>query len=86
MKRVVALAAVCGVLVAAATPAQAEDLVAKGKSLTMRHRCQLCHIVDGKGGKITKIGIDAMAPYQSGFPFQRVRFKDVDLARYEILG
>lgn len=40
---------------------------------------------DGKGGTITKIGIDEMAPYQGGFPFQRVRFKDLDLSRYEIV-
>lgn len=39
---------------------------------------------DGKGGTITKIGFDAMAPFQAGFPFQRVRFQDVDLARYDI--
>lgn len=55
MKRLVAIAAACAVLiVAAAAAARAEDLVAKGKSLTLRHRCQLCHIVDGKGGKIGK--------------------------------
>ncbi|MFO1220388.1 MAG: UbiD family decarboxylase [Burkholderiaceae bacterium] len=40
---------------------------------------------DGKGGRITKIGIDALAPYQGGFPFQRVQFQDVDLAKYEIV-
>jgi 2,5-furandicarboxylate decarboxylase 1 len=40
---------------------------------------------DGKGGTITKIGIDEMAPHQGGFPFQRVRFKDLDLSRYEIV-
>jgi 2,5-furandicarboxylate decarboxylase 1 len=39
---------------------------------------------DGKGGTITKIGIDAMAPFQAGFPFQRVRFQEVDLGRYDI--
>lgn len=41
---------------------------------------------DGKGGTITKLGIDAMAPYQGGFPFQRVRFQDVDLRRFDIAG
>lgn len=39
---------------------------------------------DGKGGRITKIGIDAMAPFKGGFPFQRVQFQPVDLAKYEI--
>ncbi len=41
---------------------------------------------DGKSGTITKIGIDAMAPFGAGFPFQRVRFKDVDPRGYEIAG
>lgn len=41
---------------------------------------------DGKGGTITKIGIDAMAPFGGGFAFQRVRFQDVDLTRHDITG
>ncbi len=41
---------------------------------------------DGSGGTITKIGIDAMAPFEGGFVFQRVRFQDVDLGRYDIVG
>jgi 2,5-furandicarboxylate decarboxylase 1 len=41
---------------------------------------------DGNGGTITKIGIDAMAPFKGGFAFERVRFKDVDPGRYEIVG
>jgi len=41
---------------------------------------------DGKGGTITKIGIDAMAPHDGGFPFQRVRFQDVNPAQYDIRG
>jgi len=40
---------------------------------------------DGKGGTVTKIGIDAMAPFQGGIKFERVRFQDVDLARYDIV-
>jgi len=39
---------------------------------------------DGKGGTITKVGIDAMAPFEGGFAFQRVRFQEVDLSRYDI--
>ena len=40
---------------------------------------------DGKGGKITKIGIDAMVPYhRRGETFERVRFKQVDLKDYDI--
>jgi len=39
---------------------------------------------DGKGGTVTKIGIDAMAPYQGGEKFERVRFQEVDLAKYDI--
>lgn len=39
---------------------------------------------DGKGGTITKIGIDATAPPDGGFPFQRVRFQNVDLRSFDI--
>lgn len=39
---------------------------------------------DGKGGTVTKIGIDAMAPFQGGEKFERVRFQEVDLADYDI--
>lgn len=41
---------------------------------------------DGKGGTITKIGIDALVPF--GAPrrrFERVTFKPVDLSKYEIV-
>ncbi|MBS0447608.1 MAG: UbiD family decarboxylase [Proteobacteria bacterium] len=41
---------------------------------------------DGKGGTITKIGIDAMAPHGGGYAFQRVRFADVDVTRHDIRG
>ena len=40
---------------------------------------------DGKSGTVTKVGIDAMAPFQGGFKFERVRFQDVDLARHDII-
>ena len=40
---------------------------------------------DGKGGKVTKVGMDAMVPYdQKGEKFERVRFLEVDLERYDI--
>ena len=40
---------------------------------------------DGKGGKVTKVGMDAMVPYdQKGETFERVRFREVDLKRYDI--
>ena len=41
---------------------------------------------DGKGGTITKIGFDALRPQGAGFTFERVRFREVDLARYDISG
>lgn len=41
---------------------------------------------DGKGGTVTKIGMDAMAPFQGGQKFERVRFMEVDLANYDIRG
>jgi 2,5-furandicarboxylate decarboxylase 1 len=41
---------------------------------------------DGKGGTVTKLGMDALVPF--GAPrerFERVKFRDVDLSRYEIV-
>ena len=38
---------------------------------------------DGKGGTVTKIGMDAMAPFQGGQKFERVRVQNVDLANYD---
>jgi 2,5-furandicarboxylate decarboxylase 1 len=40
---------------------------------------------DGKGGTVTKIGIDATVPHDGDkAKFERVEFKRVDLARYDI--
>ena len=39
---------------------------------------------DGQGGTVTKVGMDAMAPFQGGENFERVWFQQVDLADYEI--
>ena len=40
---------------------------------------------DGKGGTITKVGMDAMVPFdQKGGKFERVQFQKVDLKRYDI--
>jgi len=39
---------------------------------------------DGKGGMVTKMGIDATAPYPRTEKFERVKFIDVDLGKYEI--
>lgn len=39
---------------------------------------------DGKGGTVTKLGIDATAPYPRTKRFERVKFKDVDLTAYQI--
>jgi len=40
---------------------------------------------DGKGGRVTKVGMDAMVPHdQRGEKFERVRFKEVDLRKYDI--
>lgn len=41
---------------------------------------------DGKGGTVTKMGMDAMVPF--GAPrarFERVKFREIDLSRYEIV-
>jgi 2,5-furandicarboxylate decarboxylase 1 len=39
---------------------------------------------DGKGGTVTKIGMDAMAPFQGGEKFERVQFQQVEVANYDI--
>ena len=39
---------------------------------------------DGKGGTVTKVGIDATAPYPRTSKFERVGFKEVDLQKYDI--
>jgi len=40
---------------------------------------------DGKGGRVTKLGMDAMVPHdQKGEKFERVQFKEVDLGKYDI--
>ncbi len=39
---------------------------------------------DGKGGTVSKMGIDATAPYPRTARFDRVSFKDVDLSNYDI--
>ncbi len=38
----------------------------------------------GKGGTVTKTGIDATTPYPRTSQFKRVKFKEVDLGRYKI--
>ena len=39
---------------------------------------------DGKGGTVTKVGIDATVPFGAGEKFERVKFRPVDLAKYDI--
>jgi 2,5-furandicarboxylate decarboxylase 1 len=40
---------------------------------------------DGKGGTVTKVGMDAMVPYhEQNQKFERVRFREVDLTDYDI--
>ena len=42
---------------------------------------------DGKGGRVTKVGIDALVPFhEDRAKFERVEFKRVDLERYDIRG
>ena len=40
---------------------------------------------DGKGGTVTKMGLDATAPYPKTRNFERVKFRDVNLEDYEIV-
>jgi hypothetical protein len=38
----------------------------------------------GRGGTVTKVGLDATAPFPKTSTFERVRFKEVDLKNYKI--
>lgn len=40
---------------------------------------------DGKGGTVTKFGMDATAPFPRTKNFERVQFKDVDLKKFQIV-
>jgi len=39
---------------------------------------------DGRGGRVTKMGLDATAPFPRTSRFERVSFKEVDLKKYKI--
>lgn len=39
---------------------------------------------DGRGGRVTKMGLDATAPVPRTNRFERVSFKQVDLKKYKI--
>ena len=40
---------------------------------------------DGKGGTVSKMGIDALIPFdRDRASFTRVKFKEVDLSKYDI--
>ncbi len=42
-------------------------------------------IVNGKGGTVSKMGIDALIPFdRDRASFTRVKFKEVDLSKYDI--
>lgn len=41
---------------------------------------------DGKGGTVTKMGMDATAPFPRTEEFRRVSFMDLDLEKYDIVG
>ncbi len=47
-------------LASALATAQDQKLVAKGQSLTVEHKCSMCHAIGGKGGKIGK-ALDGVA-------------------------
>ena len=50
------IAVVAGILAVAVIARADDDLVAKGKKLVedSKPKCQMCHQVDGKGGKLSK--------------------------------
>lgn len=42
-----------GLVAAAAFVADAQTPSAKGKALTVEHKCAMCHVLEGKGGKLS---------------------------------
>jgi cytochrome c2 len=54
MRMYVAIAIACAVVVVGAAAAQDQKLVSKGQRLTVDHKCSMCHVLAGKGGKIGK--------------------------------
>ena len=48
------VALVGGLLAGSMLSAQDTTLVAKGKVLTADYKCAMCHVVGGKGGKLSK--------------------------------
>lgn len=54
MRTFIAIAIACAGLVAGAAAAQDQKLVSKGQSLSVQHKCPMCHVLAGKGGKIGK--------------------------------
>ena len=64
---VVALLAVASALASAQGP----KLVAKGQSLTVQHKCSMCHAAGGKGGKIGK-ALDGVADRYDAAALKRI--------------
>ncbi len=52
MKRLLAATTILGALACAPLAAQDQALVAKGKALTVKNHCAMCHVLEGQGGKI----------------------------------
>jgi cytochrome c2 len=47
------MALAAGVLSSSLLSAQETALVAKGQALTTEHKCAMCHVIGGKGGKLS---------------------------------
>ena len=54
MRMYVAVVFACAAVVAGTAAAQDQKLVSKGQRLSVEHKCSMCHVLAGKGGKIGK--------------------------------
>lgn len=71
MQTSILVAAALLMLTPARSNAQDPTLVAKGQKLAVQHKCSLCHVVEGKGGKIGK-PLDGVAERHDAAALKRI--------------
>ncbi len=60
-----------GLLAAAAAPVHGQSPAAKGKALTVDHKCAMCHVLEGKGGKLST-SLDGIAARRDDAALRRI--------------
>jgi cytochrome c2 len=60
-----------GALAGSLLSAQDKPLVAKGQALTTDHKCAMCHVLGGKGGKLSK-SLDGVSDRHAGAALKQI--------------